>query len=173
MYQISIYDLKNSFRLIPNFERYSLTIWQNNTVKFTSKRKAFDFIAKVSNLISEVLAICEMVHTTTQSFSFHLKSESRSNKDLFNVFFENSQSITLHIRNLKSYKHEKTELYKVIRSIDSILVLLEENCKILNSKNNNCVNAYLGVINRVTRSLNTILSNSQYHHENNTLSLFK
>lgn len=31
MYQISIYDAKESFRLIPNRERYFLTLWQNNS----------------------------------------------------------------------------------------------------------------------------------------------
>ncbi|MCL1640971.1 hypothetical protein CMT58_15995 [Elizabethkingia anophelis] len=173
MYQISIYDASQTFRLIPNGERYSLTLWANNTVKFTSKRKAFDFIGKVSGLISEALAICEMIHNTVNSFSFHLKSESRSNKDSFNVFFENSQSITLHLRNLKSYKHEKTELHKIIRAVDSILVLLEENCRILNKKNNNCANASLVIVMNVTKSLNAVLLNAQYHFENNTLSLFK
>ncbi|MCT3653621.1 hypothetical protein HZR02_18365 [Elizabethkingia anophelis] len=173
MYQILLYDASNSFRLIPNNERYSLTIWPNNTVKFTSKRKAFDFIAKVSEIISETLAICEMVNNNINTFSFHLKSESRSNKDLYNVYFENSQSITLHLRNLKSYKHEKTELYKMVRSVDSILVLLEENCKILNVKNNNCANASLALVLKVTKTLNSVLANAQFHNENNTLSLFK
>ena len=105
MYQILLYDSSNSFRLIPNNERYSLTIWPNNTVKFTSKRKAFDFISKVSGIISETLAICEMVQNNVNTYSFHLKSESRSNKDSYNVFFENSQSVALHLRDLKSYKN--------------------------------------------------------------------
>ncbi len=173
MYQILLYDSSNSFRLIPNNERYSLTIWPNNTVMFTSKRKAFDFISKVSGIISETLAICEMVHNNVNTYSFHLKSESRSNKDSYNVFFENSQSIALHLRDLKSYKNEKTELYKMVRSIDSILVLLEENCDILNAKNNNCANASLAIILKVTKTLNSVLANAQYHFENNSLSLFK
>ena len=173
MYQILLYDSSNSFRLIPNNERYSLTIWPNNTVKFTSKRKAFDFISKVSGIISETLAICEMVQNNVNTYSFHLKSESRSNKDSYNVFFENSQSVALHLRDLKSYKNEKTELYKMVRSIDSILVLLEENCNILNAKNNNCANASLAIILKVTKTLNAVLANAQYHFENNSLSLFK
>lgn len=87
-FNLTIYHSRlNSF---PKRKRtYSLLFYRGNCIDFTSKRKAFDFIAKLSHLFVEGLAICEMVNNTINCFSFHIRPNSKSNKDLYNVYHEN------------------------------------------------------------------------------------
>lgn len=50
MYQIKPYDLTVYFILIPYRGKFKLSLCQYNSVKFTSKRKALDFIGNISHL---------------------------------------------------------------------------------------------------------------------------
>ncbi len=79
MYQITPYDLSQSFKFIPDKKKYSLLFYQGYSVDFTSKREAYSFIGQLSILFVEQLAICEMVNNTINSFSFHIGPNSKSN----------------------------------------------------------------------------------------------
>ena len=172
MYQIQPYDLSQSFKFIPEKKKYSLLFYKGNSVDFTSKREAFSFIGKLSILFVEQLAICEMVNNTINTFSFHIKPNSKSNKDLYNVFNENSMAILELMRDLKFYQSDKTELYQVTMKFDRLIKLIVDNCKILNKKNYNCVIAYQLIIEKSAKTLWQIIENAEYHYKNSQLSLF-
>lgn len=172
MYQIIPYDLSKSFKFIPEKKKYSLLFYRNNSVDFTSKRKAFDFIAKLSNLFVEILALAEMVNNTINCFSFHIRPNSKSNKDLYNIYHDNLKDISVLVRDLKFYQSDKIELYQVVMKFDRLILLIIENCKILNKKNSNCVVPYQIIIEKASKTLWQIINNAEYHYENRKLTLF-
>lgn len=172
MYQITPYDLSESFKFIPEKKKYSLLFYQGNSVDFTSKREAFSFIGKLSILFVEQLAICEMVNNTINSFSFHIRPSSKSNTDKFNIYHSNYQNILQLIRYLKFYHSEKIQLYQVVMKFDQLINYIIENCKILNAKNKNCVIPYLVIIEKSAKTLWKIIENAEYHYKNSQLSLF-
>lgn len=173
MYQIMPYDLSENFKLIPYKEKFQLTLWQNNSVKFTSKRKALDFISKISHLFVEVTTLSEIVFSSIISFGFHLKPASKSKTDKFQIFYSNCAEIQDYLTELKFYQKSKCELYQIIRTIDNLLFLLVSNCKILNAKNNNCVLHHSILLDKITKSLQKVLSNPLFHFNNNSLTLFQ
>lgn len=172
MYQIQPYDLSQTFKFIPEKKKYSLLFYRNNSVDFTSKREAFSFISKVSMLFVEQLAICEMVNHTINTFSFHIKPNSKSNSDLFNLYHSNYQDILQLINDLKFYQNNKTELYKVVMKFDRLINLIIKNCEILNKKNKNCVVPYLAIINNSSSRMWQVIDNAEYHYKSNSLTLF-
>ncbi|AZA74545.1 hypothetical protein [Chryseobacterium indoltheticum] len=172
MYQIAPYDLSKSFKFIPEKKKYCLLFELGNTVEFTSKRKAFDFIAKLSHLFVETLAISEMVNNTISSFSFHIKPLRKSNNDLYNIYHNNSADIFELIRDLKFYQNVKIELYQIVMRFNRLINLIVQNCKILNKKNYNCVVPYQLIIEKSAKCLWKIIENAAYHYENKKLTLF-
>lgn len=172
MYQITPYDLSQSFKFIPEKKKYCLLFYKGNSVNFTSKREAFKFVSEISNLFVEQLAICEMVNNTIHTFSFHIKPSSKSIKEDFNVYHSNYQIILEIIRDLKFYQNEKIQLYQVVMKFSNLLNLVIDNCKILNKKNSNCVLAYQLIIEKSAKSLWQVIDNAEYHYNNKKLTLF-
>lgn len=172
MYQIQPYDLSQSFRLIPEKKKYILTFYGGNSVSFTSKRKAFDFIGKISNLFVEALAICEMVNNSIHSFSFHIKPSSIHVMDKYNVYHENYTKISEVVRTLKFYQSRKIELYQVVKLFETLFALIVDNCKILNAKNYNCVVPYQVIAEKAANSLWSIIENADEYYQKKSLSLF-
>ena len=172
MYQITPYDLSKSFKIIPDKKKYILTFYSGNSIEFSSKRKAFDFIGKISHVFVEVLAICEMTNNTINSYSFHIKPKSKSVKDVFNIYYDNYHSIIDLLNKLKYYQSIKIELYQLIKLFDSLLFLLIDNCKILNTKNHNCVLPYLIIIEKTSNSLSEIVKNAHNYYDAKRLSIF-
>lgn len=172
MYQIQPYDLTENFKLIPYKEKFQLTLWQNNSVKFTSKRKALDFISKISHLFVEVTTLSEIVFSSIISFGFHLKPGSKSKTDKFQIFYSNCADIQNYLTELKFYQKSKCELYQIIKRIDNLLLLLADNCTILNKKNSNCVVHHTVILQKVTESLQKVLTQPLFHFHNNTMSIF-
>jgi ribosomal protein L22 len=172
MYQIQPYDLSESFKFIPEKKKYSLLFYKGNSVDFTSKREAYSFIAQLSILFVEQLAICEMVNNTINSFSFHIRPNSKSNADKFNVYHSNYQRILEIIRDLKFYQTEKIQLYQVVMEFDQLINYIIENCKILNAKNKNCVVPYLVIIEKSAKTLWKVIENAENNYRNSQLSLF-
>lgn len=172
MYQILPYDLSQSFRFIPERKKYSLLFYRGHSVDFTSKRKAYDFIGKLSALFVEKLAICEMVNNTINTYSFHIRPKTKSLQDKYNIYHNNSKDIFEIIKDLKFYQTVKTELYQVIMKFERLIDLIIENCKILNSKNNNCVVPYLIIIQKSSENFWQIIKNAEYHYNNRNLTLF-
>lgn len=172
MYQIQPYDLSQSFKFIPEKKKYSLLFYQGNSVDFTSKREAYSFIGQLSILFVEQLAICEMVNNTINSFSFHIRPNSKSNADKFNIYHSNYQRILELIRDLKFYQTEKIQLYQVVMKFDQLINYIIENCKILNAKNKNCVVPYLVIIEKSAKTLWKIISEAENNYHKKSLSLF-
>lgn len=172
MYQIKPYDLSQSFRLIPEKKKYSLLFCRGNSIDFTSKRKAFDFIGKLSHFFADTLAMCEMVNTTINTYSFHIRPNSKVNSDLYNTYHSNYQDILLLIRDLKFYQTDKTELQHVYRKFTHLLGFLLDNCEILNKKNDNCVLPYYSIMTKISNAFYQITENAEYHYENKHLTLF-
>lgn len=172
MYQIQPYDLSQSFKFIPENKKYSLLFYQGNSVDFTSKREAFNFIGQLSILFVEQLAICEMVNNTINSFSFHIRPNSKSNADKFNIYHSNYQEILNLIKNLKFYQSQKVQLYQVVMQFDRLIDMIIENCKILNEKNKNCVVPYLLIIEKSAKTLWKVIENAENNYRSSQLSLF-
>lgn len=172
MYQIEPYDLSQSFRLIPEKKKYSVLFKIGTSVQFTSKREAFDFISKLSQFFVETLAICEMSHNTINTYSFHLKPNSKSNSDKFNIYHRNSAQIFELIKDLKFYQTDKTNLQTVYLKFTHLLGLIIENCEILNKKNQNCVLAYLAIMQKISNSFYFITQDSERYYSTNSLTLF-
>lgn len=172
MYQIQPYDLSQSFRFIPEKKKYSLLFSRGNSIDFTSKKKAFDFVGKLSHFLVETLAIAEMVNNTIHTFSFHIRPNSKANSDLYNVYHSNYQEISILIRDLKFYQSDKTELQHVYRKFTHLIGFILDNCVILNKKNGNCVLAYYSIMQKISNAFYNITDNAQYHYENKRLTLF-
>ena len=172
MYQITPYDLSDSFKFIPERKKYSLLFYRGNSVDFKSKREAFTFISHVSQLFVEQLAICEMVNNTINTFSFHIRPNSKSNADKFNIYHSNYQNILQLIRDLKFYQSEKIQLYQVVMKFDQLINYIIENCKILNAKNKNCVVPYLVIIEKSANTFWKVISNAETHYHQKSLFLF-
>lgn len=172
MYQIKPYDLSQSFKFIPERKKYNLLFYRGNSVNFSSKREAFNFISEISNLFVEQLAICEMVNNTINSFSFHIKPNSRSNTDKFNIYHSNYQKIIEIIRDIKFYQKEKIQLYQVVMKFDQLINYIIENCRILNHKNKNCVIPYLVIIEKSSQTLWKIIDEAENNYHKKSLSLF-
>lgn len=172
MFQIQPYDLSEKFKLIPYSEKFQLTLWHNNSVKFKSKRTSLEFISKISQLFSEVVTISEIIFSNVLTYSFHLKPLSRSKSDKYQIFHNNSAEIQTILTELKYYQKAKCELYQVIKRIDNLLLLLADNCTILNKKNSNCVIHHTVILQKVTESLQKVLTQPLFHFHNNTMSIF-
>ena len=172
MYKIEPYDLSKSFKYLPEKKKYAITFFSGCRVEFTNKRKAFDFISKVSFLFIEQIAICEMVNNTIHSFSFHIKPNSPSNKDIYNIYHNNYTDILKLLADLKFYQYSKIEMYQLVMCIDKLISLIIENCNILNSKNNNCVIPYSIILQKSSKSLKKCLNNAELFYNNKNLTLF-
>lgn len=172
MYKIQPYDLSQSFKFIPAKKKYSLLFYRGNSVEFTSKRQAFDFIGKISQFFVENLAICEMVNNTIHSYSFHFRPTTPANTDLFNIYHNNYNLIVSNLQTLKFYQSDKTELQNVYRHFTHLIGLITDNCKILNKKNNNCALAYLAIMIRISDVFYNITDNAAKNYETNNLTLF-
>lgn len=172
MLKIEPYDLSKSFKFIPEKKKYSLLFYTGKSIEFTSKRESFTFISKISNLFVESLALSEMVFNTINSFSFHLKPKSKSNKDYYNKYSENNRYIFDLIKDLKYYQENTTELYKIVHMFKLLFENIISNCKILNSKNNNCVVPYQIIIEKTAKSMFQVIENIEFHYAKNNLSVF-
>ena len=172
MYQIIPSDLSESFKFIPEKKKYSLLFQVGNSVQFTSKREAFDFISKLSNFFVETLAICEMVHSTINTYSFHIKPNSKANSDRYNVYHSNSLRVYEYIRDLKFYQSDKKKLHNVYLKFTHLIGLIIDNCEILNKKNKNCVMAYYAIMQKLSNSFYAITQDSERYYSANSLTLF-
>ena len=172
MYQIQPYDLSQSFKNIPEKKKYSFNFYRNSTIDFKSKREAFKFISHVSQLFAETLAICEMVNNTIHTFSFHIKANSKSNHDSYNIYNKNYHDILTYIRDIKLFQIHPVNLQQFVKKFDLLIDLISQNCDILNRRNKNCVVAYQIVLNRSSNSMWVVIDNIHKHYSNNSLTLF-
>jgi len=172
MYRIKPYDLSQSFKFIPEKKKYSLLFYGGHSVAFTSKRKALKFVADVSALFVETLAICEMVNNTIHPFCFHIKPKSKATTEMFNVYHSNYEQILKHIRDIKLYQSYDVKLYQVVMRFDWLFELLDNNCKILNKKNYNCVVPYQIVLKKAADKLWSVIKNAESNFDNKRLTLF-
>lgn len=172
MYQIQPYDLSESFKFIPEKKKYSLLFKIGQTVSFSSKREAFHFISKLSNFFVETLALCEMTHTTINSYSFHIKPNTKANTDYYNIYHNNSLHIFEIIRDLKFYQSDKTKLDFIYLKFTHLIGYILDNCRILNKKNNNCVLAYYSIMQKLSDSFYRVTSNSEAFYNEKKLTLF-
>lgn len=170
--QIKPYDLSQSFKLIPNREKYSLTFWQNNTVLFTSKREAFYFISSLSNFFSETLQVCEMFLQSISVYRYQITPKSKSNKDLYNVFTDNEYQSNSLIRDLKHNKTNQSELYRIVRKFEMLIDYLYQNTEILHKKLKSSITHYLILITKLSQTFQNVLSRPKENYQQNKLTLF-
>lgn len=172
MYQIESTDLSESFRFIPDKKKYSFLFQIGNSIEFSSKREAYQFISHLSQFFVETLAICEMTHATINTYSFHIRPNSKANWDLYNVYHQNSLRIFEYVKELKFYQSDKTKLQNVYLKFTHLIGLILDNCEILNTKNKNCVIAYYAIMQKVSNAFYEITSNYHKYYENKSLKLF-
>ena len=101
-----------------------------------------------------------------------IKPNSPSNKDKYNVYYNNYTDILKLLADLKFYQYTKIEMYQLVMCIDRLISLILENCNILNSKNNNCVVAYSIILQKSSKSLKKCLNNAELFYNNKNLTLF-
>lgn len=172
MYKLNPYDLTDKFHLIPNKEKYCMTFCHGNTVKFRSKREAFDFISKISNFFIEVLQFSEMIQLSINSYRYHITPTSKSPKDLYNIYTENEGLINKLIGELKHFRTTEKEVYKLEMKYNNLLSLLYENVKILYKKLPKAIAHILILIKKLSTSFSLIISNAEQFYKNNSLSIF-
>ena len=172
MYQITPYDLSQSFRLIPYGEKYVLTLWQENSLQFKSKRDAFKFISAISNFFTEILQLCEILHNSTNSYRYQIKPINKSTKDLYNIYANNDLEIIKLMRDLKYYQSDKIELYQLVKAYSFLLSYIHKNIKILSEKIKTAITDKLILIEKIRNTFEKILSNVEYYYKKNSLSIF-
>ena len=93
MYQIKPYDYRESFRLIPNRQNYSVLFYIGKNVTFSNKAKAIDFINSVSAFYNEVLGVCEMLSLYCSNYQYHVRPQRKAHDDNYKRFSENQLTI--------------------------------------------------------------------------------
>lgn len=172
MYQIQPIDLSESFKIIPDKKKYSLCFSLGNSVQFSSKREAFDYIGKLSHFFAECLAVCEMTHNTINTFSFHIRPNSPANSDLYNVYHSNCRRIFDYIKELKFYQTDKTNLSNVYLKFTHLIGLILDNCEILNQKNKNCVVPYFAIMQKLSNAFYRVTDDSETFYKSKSLTVF-
>ena len=97
MYQVTPYDVKQSFKLVPKNERYKITFAHGSSISFNSKREAFNFISAISNFFSEILQVSEMIHAmqkviTEKKISHFLISKKITNGNNYKKSYKNNNN---------------------------------------------------------------------------------
>lgn len=172
MYNVKIYDNTLSFRNVRKEEKYSILIHAHLCLDFSSKRKAFDFLSKVSHLLEEQLAFCEMVVTAINTYSFHIKPYSPSIRDIYYIYTDNHCQILKIIGGLKDKQHCPHQLYQIIMKFNTLFELITENIKIINKRNKNCVAIYQKLFQNSKKSFWKILEDCKNNTDIKELTIF-
>ncbi|MDY3547078.1 hypothetical protein PG291_00470 [Riemerella anatipestifer] len=169
---IQVTDLTTILRHIPERKKYSLLFGRNNSVRFTSKRKAFEFLSKVKLFLSETLVISEMIYSSMNLYKNNIISYSPALYDKATQFHNNDLEIYDLLRKLKYFKNRKQELHNIIRLYDNLIALLYKNAQILEQCNPKETRHILLVAEKLYLSFSNIVSNPHERYKNNSLSLF-
>ncbi|MRM97271.1 hypothetical protein D1Z97_04890 [Riemerella anatipestifer] len=169
---IQVTDLTTILRHIPEKKKYSLLFGRNNSVSFTSKRKAFEFLSKVKLFLSETLVISEMVYNSMNLYKNNIVSYSPALFDEATKFHNNDLEIYDLLRNLKYFRDKKRELHDTIRLYENLIFILYKNAKILEQCNPKETRHILLVAERLYLSFSNIVSDPHEHYKNNSLTLF-
>lgn len=172
MYQVTPYDVKQSFKLVPKNERYKITFAQGSSISFNSKRDAFNFISAISNFFSEILQVSEMIHATINQYRYQISPKRKSNDDPYNIFYNNDLEINILIRDLKYYQKNAIEMYQLASKFDNLIYYLRKNAKILFAKLPTAVAHIVILIDKINLSFTNVIANVESHYRKNNLTLF-
>lgn len=172
MYQIQPYDLSKSFRFIPFGEKYQLTIWQENSVKFKSRKDAFRFITAISNFFNEILQLCELINSNNNLYRFQIAPKSKSNHDKFSIYCKNDEEINAIIRDLKYFQNEPSELYQIVKKYATLIYLIKNNTEILYKKIGKELAGNYVLICNIDASAKKVLTNPHYYFTEKKFSIF-
>ena len=173
MYQIKPYDYRESFRLIPNRQNYSVLFYIGKNVTFSNKAKAIDFINSVSAFYNEVLGVCEMLSLYCSNYQYHVRPRTKANTDIYKIFADNQQKITQLLSEIIISRRIYTTVDRQTRQIIHLISVIEENFLILHKYDKDCADAQLIIIQNLKNAFNFIIENVFELYTAGKLSLFK
>lgn len=173
MYQIQPYDFRESFRLIPHRQNYSVLFYVGKNVTFSNKKKALDFIASVNSFYNEVLGVCEMLSLYCSNFQYHIRPLGKANNDNYRRFSENQFTITQLHSDIILSRRIQTSISQLTRKIIQLISTIERNFLILHKYDKNCASSQLVIIQNLKNAFNFIIENVFELYTDGKLSLFK
>ena len=173
MYQITPYDYRESFRLIPNRQNYSVLFYIGKNVTFSNKNKALDFIDSVNSFYNEVLGVCEMLSLYCSNFQYHVRPRRKANDDNYKRFSENHLSINQLLADIIISRRIQTTVEQLTRKLIQLISRIEDNFLILSHYDKNCATAQLIIIQNLKNAFNFIIDNVFELYKAGKLSLFK
>lgn len=173
MYQIKPYDYRESFRLIPNRQYYSVLFYIGKNVTFSNKNKALDFIASVNSFYNEVLGVCEMLSLYCSNYQYHIRPQRKAHDDNYKRFSENHLTINQLLSDIIISRRVQTTIAQLTRKIIQLISRIEDNFFILHHYDKNCASAQLVIIQNLKNAFNYIIENVFELYTDGKLSLFK
>ena len=173
MYQIQPYDFRESFRLIPHRQNYSVLFYLGKNVTFSNKAKAVKFIEAVNNFYNEVLGLCEMLSLYCSNYQYHIRPQRKDINDNYIRFSENNLSINKLLSDIIISRRVQTTIAQLTRKIIQLISQIEDNFFILHHYDKNCASAQLVIIQNLKNAFNYIIENVFDLYTAGKLSLFK
>lgn len=173
MYQIQPYDYRESFRLLPNRQNYSVLFYIGKNVTFSNKAKAIKFIEAVNNFYNEVLGICEMLSLYCSNYQYHIRPHRKANDDDYKIFYNNQAQINKLLGDILIDRRISTTISKQTRQIVNLISTIEHNFLILYKKDKLCASAQLVTIQNLKHSFNYTIENVAELYNAGKLHLFQ
>lgn len=172
MLKVQPYDYRESFRLIPHKQNYSVLFYIGKNVTFSNKTKAQDFIKSVFQFYNEVLGICEMLSLHCSNYQYHLRPQTSMINNKYFQFQKNLQNINYLLSEIIVSRKIYTTVEKQTRFIIRLINSLEDNYLILHQLDKDCAAAQLVIISNLKNAFNYIIDNVFELYQAKKLSLF-